>query len=113
MLVVDDQQPFRDAARAMLEAGQRFVVLAEATTGEDAVELAVRLRPALVLMDVRLPGINGIEATRRIVDAVPGTVVVLVSTHRRAELPPGLDSGAAAFHRKEDVDPDALGELLG
>jgi DNA-binding NarL/FixJ family response regulator len=109
VLIVDDQPPFLRAVRQLLESTRRFTILAEATSGEQALDLAVRLRPQLVLMDVRLPGLTGIQATRHIVDRLPQTVVVLVSTHRRADLPPGLeDCGAAAFTRKEDVDPDAL-----
>jgi DNA-binding NarL/FixJ family response regulator len=109
VLIVDDQPPFLRAVRQLLESTRRFTILAEATSGEEALDLAVQLRPQLVLMDVRLPGLTGIQATRHIVDRLPETVVVLVSTHRRADLPSGLeDCGAAAFTRKEDVDPDAL-----
>jgi DNA-binding NarL/FixJ family response regulator len=113
VLVVDDQRPFRTAARGMLEATEDFRVIGEATSGEQAIELAASLQPRLVLMDVLLPGIDGIDATRRIVDASPGTAVVLVSTRRRNELPAALDRcGAAGFFQKEDLDPDALEALL-
>ncbi|MFP5346461.1 MAG: response regulator transcription factor [Actinomycetes bacterium] len=113
VLLVDDHAAFRAAARLMLESGGRFAVVAEAGTGEEAVQTALALQPRLVLMDVRLPGIDGVEATRRIKEALPGTVVVLMSTHRPADLPPGLDEcGAAAFQRKEDVEPEALLDVL-
>lgn len=113
VLIVDDQPPFLRAVRALLESTPRFDVVGEATSGEEALELTLRLRPRLVLMDVRLPGLSGIQTSRRIVAALPGTVVVLVSTHRRADLPPGLDDcGAAAFTPKEDVDVDALVALV-
>jgi two-component system invasion response regulator UvrY len=113
VLVVDDQRPFRVAARGLLATVAELTVVGEATTGEEAVELAVRLRPRLVLMDVRLPGIDGIEATRRILALAPSTVVVLVSTHRQADLPRGWATcGAAAFLRKEDLDVDMLGAFL-
>jgi DNA-binding NarL/FixJ family response regulator len=113
VLIVDDQPPFLRAVRALLESTPRFEVVGEATSGEEALELTLRLRPQLVLMDVRLPGLSGIQTSRRIVAALPGTVVVLVSTHRRADLPPGLDTcGAAAFTPKEDVDVDALAALV-
>jgi two-component system, NarL family, invasion response regulator UvrY len=109
VLVVDDHASFRSAARMMLEAGDTFTVVAEASSGEEAVQVALEARPSLVLMDVRLPGMDGVEATRRITAALPDTIVVLVSTHRRVDLPSGLDScGAVAFHRKEDVDEDEL-----
>ena len=113
VLVVDDRRPFRVAARRMLDEGGRFVVIGEAETGEQAIELAARLDPGLILMDVLLPGIDGIEATRRIVAERPGAVVVLVSTRQRAELPTAIvDCGATAFLPKEGVDSDTLGALL-
>jgi two-component system, NarL family, invasion response regulator UvrY len=113
VLVVDDQRPFRAAARGLLATADRLTVVGEATSGEEGVELAARLRPKVVLMDVRLPGIDGIEATRRILAIAPRTLVVLVSTHRQADLPPGWATcGAAAFLRKEDFSVEALGALV-
>lgn len=109
VLVVDDQRPFRAASRALLATASGLTVVGEATSGEEAVELAARLRPGLVLMDVWLPCIGGIEATRRILRVAPAAVVVLVSTHRQDQLPPGWDRcGAAAFLRKEDLNADEL-----
>jgi DNA-binding NarL/FixJ family response regulator len=113
VLVVDDHEPFRTALRAMLAIDHRFQVVGEAADGEAAVELAGRLDPALVVMDVRLPGINGVEATARIVAQSPEAVVVLVSTLPLSELPVGVDScGAVAFSPKESVDADLLAGLL-
>jgi len=112
VLVVDDQRPFRLAARGLLAGTPDLVLVGEATSGEEAVELATRLRPRVVLMDVRLPGIDGIEATRRILAVAPATVVVLVSTHRQDDLPGGWRTcGAVAFWRKEELDMEALGAL--
>jgi len=68
VLIVDDQAPFRRAARAVVTVTPGFEVSGEAETGEQAVELAASLEPGLVLMDINLPGINGIEATRQITD---------------------------------------------
>jgi CheY-like chemotaxis protein len=73
VLVVDDHLAFRNAARGALDTGQRFVVVGEAESGEEAVALAMKLRPELVVMDVLLPGIDGIEATRRILINDPET----------------------------------------
>jgi two-component system, NarL family, invasion response regulator UvrY len=113
VLVVDDRRPFRTAARALLDTAPGMTVVGEATSGEQAVDLVMRLRPRLVLMDVWLPGINGIEATRRILAVAPATVVVLVSTHRQADLTGAWAScGAVAFVRKEELDADALGALV-
>ena len=77
-----------------------------------AIEAADRLEPNLVLMDINMPGINGVEATRRIVADHPGTVVLLVSTYQADDLPDGADScGAAAYVHKEDFSPTLLGSL--
>ena len=114
VLLVDDHPAFRVAVRSVLDAEPTYTVVAEATDGEEAVALALRLRPDLVLMDVRLPGINGIEATRRILAQEPLTTVVLLSTVRRWDLPSDLLAcGAVGFLQKEAVDPQALEELIG
>ena len=80
VLIVDDQAPFRRAARMVMAATPGFDVIGEAESGEEAVELFERLAPGLVLMDINLPGINGIEATRRITEAHPDATVLLLST---------------------------------
>jgi DNA-binding NarL/FixJ family response regulator len=113
VLLVDDQLPFRRAARSLLEAEDGYRVVGEARNGEEAVTLSGRLRPEVVLMDVRLPGISGIEATRQILAVDPQVVVVLVSTHSQADLPSDLlRCGAAGFLRKESLDPTTLDELV-
>jgi DNA-binding NarL/FixJ family response regulator len=79
VLVADDHPVFRDGIRAMLEATPGTEVTGEATTGEEAVVLAGEQQPDLILMDVQMPGINGIEATRRIVTAHPHIRVLIVT----------------------------------
>jgi DNA-binding NarL/FixJ family response regulator len=112
VLVVDDQAPFRLAARAVLRRTEGFELVGEAADGEEAVAQVGALRPSLVLMDINMPGMNGIEATRRIVAEVPGTVVFLCSTYQRDDLPPEAeDSGFAAYVNKEDLGPDLLRRL--
>jgi two-component system invasion response regulator UvrY len=106
VLIVDDQAPFRTVARTVVALAPGFSVVAEAETGEQALELADELQPELVLMDINLPGINGIEATRRIVDADASTVVILLSTYTQDDLPADARScGAAAYVHKEDMSP--------
>jgi DNA-binding NarL/FixJ family response regulator len=112
VLVVDDQAPFRLAARAVIGRTEGFQLAGEAGSGEEAVEAALSLRPALVLMDINMPGINGIEATRQIVAASPGTVVFLCSTYSLADLPPdAVSSGANAYVNKEELSPSVLRRL--
>jgi len=106
VLIVDDQAPFRRAARMVMAATPGFAVLGEAESGEEAVEAFERLQPGLVLMDINLPGINGIEATRRITASHPEAKVLLLSTYQAADLPSGADTcGAAAYVHKEEFGP--------
>jgi DNA-binding NarL/FixJ family response regulator len=113
VLVVDDQPPFRSVARTLVGMTPGLQVAAEAESGEEAVELAARLAPAVVLMDINLPGISGFEATRRIVAARPATTVVLLSTYAAEDLPETPAScGAVGYLRKEDLTPSALTALL-
>jgi DNA-binding NarL/FixJ family response regulator len=112
VLIVDDQEPFRQAARAVVELTDGFEVAGEAETGESAIDAARELRPDLVLMDVNLPGIDGLEATRRILSEAGGRiVVVMVSTYEAAEYSPrALEAGAAAYIPKSEFEPDRLSE---
>ena len=81
VLVVDDQAPFRSAARAVLRRLEGFEFAGEASSGPEAIELVDRLHPALVLMDINMPEMSGIEATRQIIAAHPDVVVILCSTY--------------------------------
>ena len=112
VLIVDDQEPFRLAARMVVEATEGFEVVAESETGEDSVELARELKPDLVLMDVNLPGINGLEATRRILaDRAGSAIVLLLSTYEEEEYAPrAAECGAAAYIPKAVFGPDRLEE---
>lgn len=115
VLVVDDQAPFRMAAAAVVDATDDFELVGEVETGEAAVTAARDLHPDLVLMDVNLPGINGLEATRQILEhaALGGApvVVLVLSTYEAAEYAPrAAEAGAASYIPKSEFSPDRLAE---
>jgi DNA-binding NarL/FixJ family response regulator len=111
VLIVDDQEPFRLAARAVVEATDGFEVAGEVETGEASVQAARDLNPDLVLMDVNLPGIDGLEATRQILDGSDAVVVLLLSTYEADEYAPrAAEVGAAAYIPKSEFEPDRLAE---
>ena len=112
VVVVDDQAPFRMAAKAVLRRLPCFELAGEASSGPEAIELVEVLNPELVLMDINMPEMNGIEAPRRIVSAHPDVVVFLCSTYDATDLPPGASaSGATAYVNKERLAADTLRRL--
>ena len=112
-MIVDDQRPFRDVATSVANLVKGWSVVAEAETGETAVTSALALRPDVVLMDINLPGISGLEATRQITAELPSTRVILMSTYTAEQLPAdAMDCGAIAYVRKEDLTPRVLRDLV-
>jgi DNA-binding NarL/FixJ family response regulator len=110
--VVDDQASFRLATAATLAAMNDFVMAGQCETGESAIELIPDGGAGIVLMDIHMPGMGGIEATRRIRAAHPDLMVVLMSTYDVEDLPGGAaDCGAAAYLHKENLSPDLLTRL--
>jgi two-component system, NarL family, invasion response regulator UvrY len=109
VIVADDHAPFRRAARSVLDAEAGFRLVGEATSGEEAVALVDSLHPDLVLMDINMTGIGGIEAARSIAAAHPETMTILVSTYREEDLPLQAHvCGAAAYLHKSDFGRQAL-----
>lgn len=114
VLIVDDQALIRQALRALIEAEVDLAVAGEAADGLEGVELARSLRPDVVLMDIRMPGVDGIEATRRICDdpALGGVKVLILTTFENDEnVASALRAGASGFVGK-GTDPDALVEAI-
>jgi DNA-binding NarL/FixJ family response regulator len=107
VLIVDDQEPYRRAMAAVVEATDGFQVAGSATTGEEALVAAAEVAPDLVLMDVNLPGIDGIEATRRLRAGHGAPVVVLLSTYEEDQVDTA-GCGAAAYIPKAAFGPDRL-----
>lgn len=107
--VVDDQASFRLATTATLAVMDDFVMAGECENGESAIELIRDGDAGIVLMDIHMPGMGGIEATRRIHAAHPDLMVLLTSTYDVEDLPAGAaDCGAAAYVHKERLSPDLL-----
>jgi DNA-binding NarL/FixJ family response regulator len=112
VMVVDDQAPFRRAAHVLIDATPGFEMVGEADSGAEALRCANQLRPDLVLVDVYMPGMDGFETARRLTEAHPECVVVLVSLEEIEGLGPAVaSSGAAAIMRKEGLRPSTLREL--
>ena len=112
MLAVDDQAAFLSVMRAVLEATDNLEVVGEAATAEQAIELVRELEPGMVLMDIWMPGMDGMAAVREIKARVPETVVVLTSTTHPDELPLRReDLGADAVIWKSDLQPALLDDL--
>jgi DNA-binding NarL/FixJ family response regulator len=110
--VVDDQPHFRRAAARLIAAIDGFRLVGEASTGEEAVDMVGTVGAELVLMDVRMPGMGGVEAARRILATLPATRVVLVSSSDLKALPNAVMScGAERFLRKDELGAATLAEL--
>jgi DNA-binding NarL/FixJ family response regulator len=109
VLIVDDQAPFRRAMAAVVEQTDGFVVVAQAASGEESLEAAATHAPDLVLMDVNLPGIDGLEATRALRAGDQPPVVLLLSTYDDADGEMFVaESGAAGYVTKSAFGPDRL-----
>lgn len=109
VLIVDDQVPFRRAAQAVVESTDSFLVVGAVATAEQALAAVDDLRPDLVLMDVNLPGMDGMTASRGLRSTHPQIVVILLSSYDEAEFADmTADCGAAAYVPKSAFGPDRL-----
>ena len=107
VLLVDDHALVRRGFRRLLEDDPLIEVVGEASTGAEAIALAVDLRPRVVVMDCAMPGENGLEATRAIVERVPGTLVLMLSMHSEETLvDQALAAGARGYVLKNAMDLD-------
>ena len=112
LLAVDDHAPFLTLLRELVRATSLLELVGEARSGEEAVEVAKTLRPDMVLMDVRMPGLGGIAAAERIRESCPSALIVLISTAYPDELPlTETDAFADAVIRKVELGPKLLDQL--
>lgn len=112
VLVVDDHQVFRDALRELVAAVPRFVLVGQACSGQEAVDLAEQSSPQLILMDAMMPGMDGIAATRAILSRHPRVVVVLISVDDPSSYPGADQLGESVVcARKQDLRPAELSQV--
>jgi two-component system response regulator NreC len=109
VLLVDDHAMFRAGIKALLEAEGRVSVVGEAASGDEAVDLVRELKPEVVVMDLSMPGSNGLEATRRIAALELDTKVLVLTVHAEEEyLVPVVEAGASGYLTKTSADTDLL-----
>jgi DNA-binding NarL/FixJ family response regulator len=109
ILLVDDHAMFRAGIRALLEADGRMTVVGEASSGDDAVDRVRELKPDVVVMDLSMPGSNGLEATRRIAALELDTKVLVLTVHAEEEyLVPVVEAGASGYLTKTSADTDLI-----
>jgi DNA-binding NarL/FixJ family response regulator len=114
VLVVDDQLVFRQVAHEVIDATDEFELLGEASSGAHALRAVCELDPDLVLLDVRMPEMDGIETAARLRAEHPRAVVVLITVEAASDLPGGTSScGAAELVRKQDFGPALLRRVWG
>ncbi len=112
MLLADDHTVVRAGLRALLESSSRVDVVGEATSGEEAVEMVRARQPDIVILELAMPGMDGIRATRAIAALGLSTQVLILTAHDEDEyLEPALEAGAAGFLSKSASDTDILGAL--
>ena len=112
ILLVDDHEIVRLGLKALLSRYPHFEVIAEARTAQEAIEHTLRLEPDIVVMDIRLPGRNGIEATRDIVEASPATKVIMLTSHADDDvLFDAISAGASGYVLKQIGSDDLIRAL--
>lgn len=112
VVIVDDHELARAGLRAMLDGAPGLSVAGEAANGREALDLCRRLRPDLALVDVRMPGLNGLETTRALKAEFPGMIVVMVTMYDNPEyLLEALKAGAAGYVLKDATRQELLGTL--
>jgi DNA-binding NarL/FixJ family response regulator len=109
ILVVDDHDVVRRGLRAFLEAHPGWKVVGEAVNGRDAVEMAKQLKPDVTVMDIRMPEMDGLEATRSILETAPLTAVLIFTLHRSQQMvQEAVRAGARGYVLKSDTSSNLI-----
>ena len=114
ILIVDDHPPFRSGLRALLESSQDIVIVGEVASGKDAVAQATKLQPDVILMDIQIPDMNGIEATRRILHTSPHIAILVLTMFEDDDFVfSALRAGARGYLLKGTMKADLLRAIQG
>ena len=109
VLIADDHTLVREGLRALLQGEGSFEVIAEASDGHEAIERALEMRPDVILMDIGMPGLDGLEATRRIVKVSPGIRVLVLTVHETEDyFFRALEAGAQGFLVKDAASTELV-----
>jgi DNA-binding NarL/FixJ family response regulator len=113
VLIADDQTLFRTGLTSLLSEDERVEVVGQAVDGADAVKLAAKLKPDVVLMDIKMPNIDGIEATRQILEAVPGVKVLILTTFETdSQVIQALKAGASGYVLKDSTAAGIVSSIV-
>lgn len=112
ILIVDDHPIVRDGIRGMITGDDRFEVIGEASDGEQAVNRARTDQPDVVLMDLRMPGMDGVEATRQIVDEGLANVLILTTYDSETDVLPAIEAGATGYLLKDAARDELLDAVI-
>jgi DNA-binding NarL/FixJ family response regulator len=113
VLIADDHRLFAEALRSILEPDERIEIVGSAANGEEAVDLARSLRPHVVLMDISMPRLDGVEATRRIHQELPGArVLMLTGSSARQDVARARKAGAAGYVTKDKIAAELVDAIL-
>jgi DNA-binding NarL/FixJ family response regulator len=113
VLIADDHRLFAEALRAILGGDRRIEVVGLAASGDEAVQKAKELEPDVVLMDISMPGLDGVEATRKILAAQKSVRVVIVTgSDARQDIDAARSAGAAGYVTKDKIAAELIGAII-